>query len=353
MKYLPNLTGLRFLLASIVIFFHVPQFCENRKFPFFKDLPIFNRGTEAVYLFFSLSGFLIIRMLYVKKHKKGINFWNFYRNRILRIFPLYYLILVFGFVYYRVILPKMGFEIENNYSILKGVMLGATFFANILQTYSPGGILEILWSLAIEEQFYIIIAPVLYYVPVKKVKPFLLLFTAISFGLLFFQSALPISEWMMYFYYFSFSGLISILCFENKTLFSNAILKAIIYVLIGIYFFTSYLQLNFLDYQYHLITMVLFSLFLACLSVKPNIVLENKTMRYLGSISYGVYMFHAIAINFVGFVFLKIVPSTIFSYNIFIVIFFVLVFSITIMASHYSFKYYESYFLKKKNSSRA
>jgi len=170
MKYLPNLTGLRFLLASIVIFFHVPQFCENRGFPFFNSLPIFNRGTEAVYLFFSLSGFLIVRIIYLKKINGGINLWKFYKNRMLRVFPLYYLVLVFGFIYYRVILPKSGFDFENNYNLWEGLVLGFTFFANILAKYSPGGILETLWSLAIEEQFYIIIAPVLYFVSVKKVK---------------------------------------------------------------------------------------------------------------------------------------------------------------------------------------
>jgi len=81
MKLIPNLNGLRALLAFIVVIFHIPQFCQNRGFPFFNSVAIFQKGNEAVYMFFSLSGFLIIRQLYMEKSTtNSINLINFFRR---------------------------------------------------------------------------------------------------------------------------------------------------------------------------------------------------------------------------------------------------------------------------------
>jgi len=123
----------------------------------------------------------------------------------------------------------------------------------------------------------------------------------------------------------------------------------VVFLLSILYFVSPYLQSLFNGYQYHLFTMVLFALLLACLSVKPIIILENKVMNYLGTISYGIYMYHYIVMNFIGFFFLKIISPSVFSDEVFIVLFMLLVFGLTILVSHFSFKYYESYFLKKKN----
>ena len=96
MKYLPNLTSIRFILAILVVIFHIPQFFENRGLPFYNGLAIFNKGEEAVRMFFSLSGFLIIKQLYEEKRiRSTINIKSFFLKRMLRIFPLYYLVLVF------------------------------------------------------------------------------------------------------------------------------------------------------------------------------------------------------------------------------------------------------------------
>jgi len=67
LKTLPNLNPLRFLLAFLVILFHVPQFFSNRDLPYFNDLPVFNKGTEAVYIFLLLVDFLLFAFFIMKK----------------------------------------------------------------------------------------------------------------------------------------------------------------------------------------------------------------------------------------------------------------------------------------------
>ena len=103
--------------------FHIPQFFRNRNLPFYDDMPIFHKGTEAVYVFFALSGFLIIRLLYREREKNGtISIKSFYMRRILRIYPLYFLILIVGFLYYNVILSYMGIPYENDYNLVNAVL---------------------------------------------------------------------------------------------------------------------------------------------------------------------------------------------------------------------------------------
>jgi hypothetical protein len=347
MKLLPNLTGLRFVLAFLVVIFHIPQFCQNRGFPYYNNLSIFNKGEEAVYMFFSLSGFLIIRQLYIEKSvSSSVNLKKFFLRRIVRIFPLYYLVLTFGLVYYRFILPLLGFDYENNYDLVYGIFLSYTFFPNIFASFSPGGIIEVLWSIGIEEQFYLLIAPLIFIIPLKKIIQFLLIFTVFFFIIYFSESIKFLRNYNMLFFYFSFSGLCSIMSLNKRIHFYN--LNYMFFFLIIIYFTTPIFRNILTDFYYHLTSMLLFGLTLYNLSEKPIKLLENKWLIYLGKISFGVYMYHAIIMQLVGFIFLKSnLHSKISNLNS-IIIFNLLVFVLTIIIAHLSFKYFESYFLSLK-----
>lgn len=353
MKKIPNLTALRFFLALLVVLYHIPQFCENRGFPFFDSLPFLNKGQEAVYLFFSLSGFLIIRQLYIEKTtEKTILLSSFFLRRILRIWPLYYLILLFGFLYYRIILRYFGFPFDNNYNLTEGILLSATFFPNIFATYKPGGILEILWSIGIEEQFYLFIAPLFFLLPSKKTLAFLVLFTGTYFAVFFSEYIPLLSHYKMFFFYFSFSGICSILLLNSQFMETLQKFRTLIFLIFLIYLSTYLFSNNLSNPMYHLFSMVLFGFTIGSLSIRPIQVLESNTLNYFGSISYGIYVYHAITMQIVGVLYLKLnihlkLPAT-----ISILLFIFLVLTITILISHLSYKYYESYFLKLKQKFR-
>lgn len=242
MHQIPNLTSLRFILAILVVLFHTPEFFANRNLPFYNNYSLFLKGNESVWMFFSLSGFLIIKQLHDEKISTNtINLKRFFKNRILRIFPLYYLVLIYGFIHYQIILPKLGFQFENTYNIWEGILLSSTFFSNIFLTYSPGGILEILWSIGIEEQFYIVIAPLFFLLPKSKIKTTLISIT-ITYLLLFTSSVFPfLKEYKMYFFYFTFSGLCSI--YLEKINF-HKLFSYMIYLIILIYTLTRSALLN-------------------------------------------------------------------------------------------------------------
>ena len=352
-KRFPNLTPIRFILALLVVIFHVSQFSEKRGFPFFNDLAIFHKGTEAVYVFFSLSGFLIIKQLFIEKNKtNSINLKAFYRRRALRIFPLYYLVLIFGFLYYQLILPYFGFDFENNYDLATGIFLSVSFFPNIFSTYSPGGVLEILWSIGIEEQFYLFIAPLFLLLPLKKIVLFLSIFTSVYFLMYFSDFFVLLKKYNMLFFYFSFGGICSILYHKN---FVQLIIKRMRYpvlLLFVLYFSTSFFKDNLHSVLYHFFSVLLFGITISVLAQKPIKILENRIMNYLGKISYGIYMYHAIIIQLVGLIYLKVLSNFNFNYTLDIYIINISIITLTIITSHFSYQYYEKYFLNLKRKKR-
>jgi peptidoglycan/LPS O-acetylase OafA/YrhL len=116
--------------------------------------PLFDRGWMGVDLFFVLSGFLISGILLDTRETPNY-FKNFYARRVLRIWPLYYCLLALMFV----VLPRV--------SASQGVAIFAKsspwwayplFMQNFLLPLSTdaAGPLGVTWSLAIEEQFYLV-----------------------------------------------------------------------------------------------------------------------------------------------------------------------------------------------------
>ncbi len=144
---------LRFYAALSVIVQH----CSYSPHDWFGQplLPItlerfFLNGTDAVNLFFVLSGFLITYLLLVEHKNHGtISIRNFYIRRSLRIYPVYYMML---FIVYLLLRPRYELEL----SLMLIFFLGNVAFIR----HFPFPPLEHLWSLGVEEQYYLT-APVI------------------------------------------------------------------------------------------------------------------------------------------------------------------------------------------------
>ena len=355
MNRLPNLDVLRFILASLVIIFHLPQLCRNQGLPYFLDAPIFNRGVEAVYMFFVLSGFLIIKIIYNDKLRDRFSIRKFYIRRILRIFPLYYLILIFGFVFYWQILPLLGIPFENNYNLSNAVLLGTFFLPNVMsKLYMPGGILEVLWSIGIEEQFYIIVAPLLFIINKHRILQTLLILTTVYFIIFHLEFFNVLQEYIMVFFFLFFGGIVAILEDKKQLEFlkKSVIFPVLITILTVLYFTTSLFEFESV-FLFNLVTMLLFGSFIHTIAHNnKGIEIRNRMLNYFGQISYGIYMFHVIALNIVVFLFLKVEWLKTFSDNMTIILINILTFALTIFMAHLSYRYFETYFLKLKNKFR-
>lgn len=349
MNVLPNLNPLRFFLAVMVLVFHVPMMSKNMGLAYFDDFSLFHKGEEAVYVFFVLSGFLIIRSLWIEKNKGTIQIKKFYIRRILRIFPLYFLIVFFGFFYYQFFLDIIGIEFENNYNLLEAIILYVFFLPNVAKVdLMPGGILEILWSIGIEEQFYLLIAPIFGFLSKKRILIFLSVFTVIYIVVFHYLEVLE--KYHLLYFYFSFGGLIGVL-FEKEKLSLPKIAKIILGVLFITYFFTDIFTI--LDpIYYHVVSMLVFGLFILSICDNPVFTIKNRSLNHLGRISYGIYVYHPFAMQLVLFLFLKLKERITIMDDLVILAINLLVLLLTIIVAHFSYKYYELYFLKLKNKFR-
>lgn len=144
-RHLPELDGLRAVAVLLVLWAHFPYVTSSpASFAFWKVSQVLRTGYIGVDLFFVLSGFLITRILLAERDATGsISFARFYLKRALRIFPIYYLCVAIYAV---------------TFAHGDGDVLGlATYTFNYYKPFHPApSALEHTWSLSVEEQFYLL-----------------------------------------------------------------------------------------------------------------------------------------------------------------------------------------------------
>lgn len=174
-KYRADIDGLRAIAVLSIIVHHA--FPNEIKF-----------GFVGVDIFFVISGFLISTIIYNSLERNSFNFFDFYSRRIRRIFPALFVVLAscYAFGWFALL--------SDEYKQLgKHIAAGAGFISNFI-LWQESGYFDVasktkpllhLWSLGIEEQFYIL-WPLLVW-GAWKTRFNLLIFTifvaAISFGL--------------------------------------------------------------------------------------------------------------------------------------------------------------------------
>ncbi len=244
-------------------------------------------GHVGVGIFFVLSGFLITGVLTRLKSKDlGTALKIFYFNRFLRIFPIYYLLLFLFF------LVKVD-DWSTNYPYF------LTYTTNF-RIYEIGkwvGPFSHLWSLAIEEQFYLIWPIFFLIIPAKHFNLLIIgtFITSFIFKFNFyvnfensFLDMLPFSQFDLF--------MIGAWLMVNKEILISKIKKVNFYwtlcILIIIFIIVVFFSHNFLLSN---LTIGLFSMLLILVTKYENRVtqvFEFKPFIFFGKISYGLYLFH-------------------------------------------------------------
>jgi peptidoglycan/LPS O-acetylase OafA/YrhL len=161
-KHIPQLDVLRGVAVLNVMLYHVLDIVPRLHLK-----PIFGLGYAGVDLFFVLSGFLITGILVSSKDADNY-FTNFYARRALRIWPLYYLLLLFTFVLLPAIQPALKASIFERSHPWQAFPF---FLQNLTLARPPFDTVRVTWSLAIEEQFYLVWPVVVWLAPRRMLKP--------------------------------------------------------------------------------------------------------------------------------------------------------------------------------------
>lgn len=149
-RFFGSLDGLRALSIIGVIWFH--SWWGTPYYSRLEAMPVLRQGSYGVHVFFVVSGFLITTLLLREMDRYGtISLRDFYIRRALRIWPLYYAVLLFY------VLNALVFERGSvrAHSFLHYLPSFATFtYTWFISALWPGGMFNLAWTLSTEEQFY-------------------------------------------------------------------------------------------------------------------------------------------------------------------------------------------------------
>jgi len=306
------LDGLRGIAIGLVLLDHAFGYIYGGRFLAFVRRLIDSMAI-GVDLFFVLSGFLITSILLRTRGSRGY-FLNFYARRTLRIFPAYYLVLAAVFL--------AGPAFLHGFPDHAQVRQDAPYFLLYMQNFVIGWRSQWLlweglghtWSLAIEEQFYLVWPAIIAFVPSRRLLGVCLLIAAVSIAAKIGMSVAGVSWWTVYMSTFShMEGLAAGAALAVWTARSRGRTLAagfrVAGALAGLLLGTELLghALGYISADVHAVALiviaVLFFVWLLheTISATPTSALRRALqfapLTFLGKYSYGLYLFHVIVIT--------------------------------------------------------
>ena len=297
-KYRPQLDGLRFIAVLFVLIYHY--------LPGFQYVGRIVNLNIMLTFFFVLSSFLITKILLISKEKGAEAGYGknkialvFLIRRTLRIFPAYYFYLIL-----LMLLPYAGQNVKDN---------PLTFFLylsnfHVYFTQQFGDLAAHIWTLAVEEQFYLVWPWLILFTPAKHLpKVFYALFALGPISRAIFYALMDNPSLEMATIQvltpacldgFGIGGLLAYQHVNGKIY--NPIYKKVFLALIPVYIYTLFSGYA----SFSIVFDRAFISILAAVVIEgasngyKNMFgrfLENKTVLYLAKISYGIYLYHIFA----------------------------------------------------------
>lgn len=335
MEYLKGLHGIRALAALLVMFGHI----YNATLPPGEEFSSIN--SYGVTVFFALSGFLITYLLLQENKQTGhIDVIKFYMRRVLRIWPLYFVFVVIVYLY-------------TWTSIDQGGLYYILFIPNLMlitgQAAPP--LLGHYWSLGVEEQFYLF-WPIL----VKKSKQILIGLCGFLAGFLIlkFMVNLWIGGWSNAYSFIyqtrydcmAIGGIGGVLYHQRSkwlTWVASGWIQVCSWLVVLVFISGRFHFLSIIDHE--ILAVVVTALIIGQLvPLSPLVNLENDVFRFIGKISFGIYVFHPLIIDLVMSAGVTEISSTFLR----LACCYLSISGLTLAVSWLSYRYMESYFLSLK-----
>ncbi|HHF4151921.1 TPA: acyltransferase family protein [Haemophilus influenzae] len=297
-KYRPEIDGLRAIAVISVIIYHLN---ENW----------LSGGFLGVDIFFVISGFLITGIIITEIQQNSFSLKQFYTRRIKRIYPAFITVMAL------VSFIASAIFIYNDFNKLrKTIELAITFLSNFYLGLTQGyfdlsanenPVLHI-WSLAVEEQYYLIF-PLILILAYKKFREIKALFiiTLILFFILLATSFIPANFYKEVLhqpniYYLSNLRFPELLVGSLLAIYHNLSASNVIAILSTLLLFSCLFLMNNDIAFIPGITLILPCIFTALIihtTSQNNIIklcLSNKAIVFIGKISYSLYLYHWIFI---------------------------------------------------------
>jgi peptidoglycan/LPS O-acetylase OafA/YrhL len=329
-KRFESLDGLRAISILAVIWHHTA--------PTWVGHTLSLIGAQGVSLFFAISGFLITTLLLREQSRNGrIDLKAFYMRRSLRIFPLYFGVLIL----YIAVVTLMERNTALGQAFYANLIYFATYTSNLFVQIDGRVIFYFAWSLAAEEQFYLLFPSLLLLAGTGKQTGIVLLVTFLMCvgGQLMgnkFLSAVPLAI---------VTGALLAITLNNAV--GHEILRRILgqawsAPVVGVALAVALLLPGVPGF----VAALLFAAWVGACVIRTQHPLARlfslKPVAYIGSISYGMYMLHMLCKNAV----VKVLAAVGLNNDGLEV--FALTFIVAVAAARLSFNYFENWFLGLK-----
>ncbi len=354
--YRPELDVLRCIAFLMVFTSHIPAIGPASHA--FSLLGVVEEsGGTGVCVFFALSAFLITELLLREKEETGtIHRSAFFIRRILRIWPLYFVAVAISvavpLVYHRWVAPL--------HFVLPYLLFSGNIATSALGAYPRNGMLAPLWSISVEEQFYLLWAFLLFWkgragawFAILGILPAA---WAVDLLIPWHGGARDPNLWtnsLSQFQYFALGALIS-LRFHRRPVRITRLGRIVVLASAGVFLFLAADPFHFLFNVAPARPVTMLAGYLcndaACILLLVGMLGANMPrftypLRYLGKISYGMYVFHytlwigmtAVVVRLLHRQLAGVLPEL-----------YVAVLGLTIGISAFSYRYFEKAFLRLK-----
>lgn len=291
-RRIPQLDGIRGIAILLVIFHN-----QGSRYPTLHLERLFANGWMGVDLFFVLSGFLITGILLDTKRAERY-FTSFYVRRCFRTWPLYYVVIAFMFLVVPHIHSSKAVLADRSAPWWAYVLYLQNFFVAI-PTRAVGP-LGVTWSLAIEEQFYLVWPLFVRYCSAARLRQFALCIMCLSPVLRLYLSLHGVDLYANVFCRLDglmAGALIAVSARTPGFLPESNIRPAwiLLFCAAPLAFVSEYLGARWFTFTLSAGASAAF-VYLALFSKATWLrrVLSNRALVYIGTISYGLYLLHKI-----------------------------------------------------------
>jgi peptidoglycan/LPS O-acetylase OafA/YrhL len=296
--YVPNLDGLRATAIAGVLLHHAPAVAHDGPLAALQA-----NGRYGVGLFFVISGYLITTLLRRERAKTGtVKLGRFYARRSLRLLPLYYAALG---VYVVLVLGLHAFSPDNQQLFREKLFAYLFYYANLVP-HATQGPFFFAWSLAAEEQFYAVFGAAFRWLSGRLVAFGALAAIALKLALYMTVGPIAMSTGVLS-VVFSYQEAILlgvVIAFGLETARGGAIARwlgrpaplAVSALTIGTLLLAAPIGAHNLA-RAELLYLAMGAAIAGCVKRAPIGILEAAPVAHLGRISYGIYLFHMLALD--------------------------------------------------------
>jgi|SRR6478735_6046434 len=303
-KHFHTFDALRFFSFLLVFVNHVP-YEDSTLLPFFTQ-----SGRVGVAFFFVLSGFLITYILLHEKITEGqLSLKKFFMRRILRIWPLFYAMILFAFLTPYILdalhLSYSGEGYKPNW--LVSVLFLENYKMMLTHSFPDTSPLRVMWSLCIEEHFYILWGITFYFIPLKRVPHLIAIsiLTGIVFRLIYGHFGILYLDVFSNLDYFAYGAIPAYLLLFKGDLIdrvgevSLSVKYFMLFITVALLFVIPCFNPGWMSSYQAVVLGILFALIILFTlpTAKPIHINDRWVISKLGIYTYGLYLFHTIIVN--------------------------------------------------------